>query len=368
MKFTQLHPYLTLTLVFLCVKLCHFTILYLTPSTFDLSTNIHVPYICSNENISKVLNKLRHWDAVYFVNLFEKGPRYEHEWVFSPFWWRLINLIPNHKFLNSIIITNLSQLLSSFMLFKLTSLKFIDNDNRIALKSSILFLINSIGIFGTAPYSENFNTLMIFTGLYLIEFSPYYLLSVVFFEIGFWTRSNTILLGIIYLVDFIKKRSLVPLVSGILFGIGIFYYNYLPYKEFCYSDSKPVWCDNLIPSLFSYSQAKYWNNGFLKYWTLNNLPNFLISIPEIYILVKSGLYFKNFKNLQNLVIINFSYLFIIIFFLNIQIVLRISTFMPLQFWYLSFLIEKNEGKLLITWMIVWNLLQCSLFAAFLPPA
>jgi phosphatidylinositol glycan class V len=376
-QFQYQNPFLTLTVVFITVKVIHLSIIYLTPTTFDLSSTIHVPYITSYPAISLVLQKLRHWDAVYFAHLFNDGPQYDHEWVFSPFWWRLIHYIPDtvfSRYVNAIIITNLSQLFSSFILYKYTLLKFTDNAGKISLRSSVLFLTSTIGIFGTAPYSENFNTLVTFIGLYILEISRLednafiYVTSSVFFEIAFWTRSNSILLGFIYFYDLITKLQKRALVSGILFGVGILYYNYLPYVEFCTGGSTRPWCHNKIPSLFSYAQSKYWDNGFLKYWTPNNIPNFLIAAPQVFLLSRSGLYFMKFKNLTNLVVINFLFLIIVTFFLNVQIILRISTFIPLQFWFLSSLIEKRQGSLWITYIIVWNLLQASLYAAFLPPA
>lgn len=90
------------------------------------------------------------------------------------------------------------------------------------------------------------------------------------------------------------------------------------YSRFCSQDAKRPWCDSSFPSVYSFVQEQYWwvsrvprafkvrdittvlnlnqvlslplllsrDVGFLRYWTLSQLPNFLLASP---VLILAGL-------------------------------------------------------------------------------
>ncbi|KAK1775088.1 GPI mannosyltransferase [Copromyces sp. CBS 386.78] len=49
------------------------------------------------------------------------------------------------------------------------------------------------------------------------------------------------------------------------------------------------WCTAVVPSIYTFVQKHYWNVGFFRYWTLPNIPLFLLAAPMLAILVKSAL-------------------------------------------------------------------------------
>lgn len=347
---------------FLVSKLIHVSLLRLTPTQFDLSTPG-----------STLLEKTIRWDAVYFNSLFAKGPQFEHEWVFGPLWAKTVFALSNFTNLPSLIVglilSNVAQLCSALVLYEYTMI-LSSGFSSIALKSSVLFLWSSMGVFGTVAYSENFAALWSIIGLYLREASflnqksSVYIFSSIFFTLAFWTRSNCIVLGAIYLYDLLTHQKKRSLFAGILLGIGVLASLYPPYSEFC--PGRP-WCNDLVPSLYSYAQKKYWNNGFMKYWTPNNLFNFIVASPIITLNFLASKHYYNTR-LQPIVISSALFLSIIIFFAHVQIIVRISSFLPLQFWYLAHEVTEGRGQYWVLYLTIWIPLQTILYAGFLPPA
>ncbi len=64
------------------------------------------------------------------------------------------------------------------------------------------------------------------------------------------------------------------------------FYLYQAYiaQRYCHAPTIDVsqrpYCSSLFPSVYSFVQWKYWNVGFLNYWTLQQAPNFLFALPS----------------------------------------------------------------------------------------
>lgn len=355
-----------LSLLFIIVRSIQLSLVYITPSQFDLSSR-HQQLI-SNEILNTILNNFIHWDAVYFHKSFNQGPGFEHEQVFGPLWWRFIKFIPNDgdNFIKATIITNILNYITMIIIYELTLLKF--KYDRKSYLSSIFFILSPQGIFSIVPYSENLSNFFIILGLY-IHYKTInrlnllgYIITSTLFGLSTLTRSNTIITGVIFLYDFISFHSISAFIGGIILFGSFILLNYLPYKEFC--PERGEWCLNTIPSIYSYAQGHYWNVGFLKYWTLNNLINFLLASPMIFLIYKSIIHTNDFK----LKILAVLHLILCVFFIHVQIILRISSFLPIIYWYLSDLIIQDKGKRWILYLIIWIPLQTTLYSSFLPPA
>jgi phosphatidylinositol glycan class V len=68
------------------------------------------------------------------------------------------------------------------------------------------------------------------------------------------------------------------------------YHNYSAYIAFCTSSHPASWCTNVPPFIYTHVQSTYWNVGFLRYWTLQQLPNFIISAPPLILLFTFSIY------------------------------------------------------------------------------
>lgn len=363
-------------------------IVYFAPDEFDTSSSIFFELYPSKSRYdtttTHILRKLAAWDSVYFLKLVMAGISYEHEWVFCPLWWRTMRVFKLrydwnvYDVLLSFIVANNIITLGICRITYALSYQ-VRKDKKFAYIASMLILVQPSGIFSTAPYSEPIVQLLCYTGLYLnilrtkgIENKLRYFASGVLFSIAFTIRSNAILYGIIYLHDIFFKRGriskLLAFATGSLLAATLAYMTYLPYAIYC--PERGEWCNSWSKSLVSYAQAKYWNNGFLKYFTSNNIPMFVIAAPQLILIALSGWKFYSWIGIRPIWLVSMIYLFLQFTTMHVQIVNRVSTFIPLHIWYVAHLLatDKKEGKWWVRWWIVWISLQTALFAMFLPPA
>ena len=413
-------PIWRLTKIFVLIKLLQLIIVYITTIRFDTSSEIIInaqlashqalveqwPKLPITTLITRIVNKFITWDIVYFSDLYVNDIKFEHQFVFCPNWWRLIKSIGPDNFYTrlivSVIVSNTCHYLSVLVLYMLTRDYLIRFQRREVLDrhselASILMIIAPAGIFLTSGYSEVFSNLLSFTAIYLhnksfnhqdfsqannksIRYVSMYVILGILTAYNFTIRANLVLLGVLYLYDLYEfvlvnqnwTQGTWAIITGSQIFLSIVNQNWISYRTFC--PQRGEWCENRIPSLFQYAQDHYWNVGFMKYWTPNNIPNFILASP---LLVIHGLAIRHYikelpkiKKIMPLVLINCLLMVGAIFFWNVQIFNRISSFLPLSYWYVGQLILEDDwrGRAMAYFMIIYGLLQTSLFAAFLPPA
>jgi len=138
------------------------------------------------------------------------------------------------------------------------------------------------------------------------------------------------------------------------------------------------------------------NVGLFRYWTLSNLPLFLLAAPMLTILIKSALWAFNFnpdqkadmltrgdKNagiahdtetfpiLRNLAVQQLLLALLTMTTAHVQIVTRISSAFPVWLWYAAVPTKERDSVLvrnLVRFMVIYSVIQGGLFASLLPPA
>ncbi len=216
------------------------------------------------------------------------------------------------------------------------------------------------------------------------------------------------------------------------------YHQNAAYLIFCTRISNPApWCESLPPFIYSYVQAKYWNIGFLRYWTVQQLPNFLLGAPPLILLFSFTVHYlrqalvprlrllalelssrpdhsptqtdksksKSDSEPENSIstggelaahnrplspshqrpssyspflrpsiaphaIHALALALLLLFASHTQIVLRLAASMPLTYWAAAWLLVErpHAGRLWVGWSVVWGVISCVLWGAFLPPA
>lgn len=171
------------------------------------------------------------------------------------------------------------------------------------------------------------------------------------------------------------------------------------YLQFCTDSNAPDWCSARLPLIYSYVQSKYWDVGLFRYWTIAQLPNFILAAPPLALLLwASSTHMKQhgFDKLSNIVhairsrrdkddpnesllvadqitphaIHAFVLCLILIFASHTQIALRLSSSLPFTYWAAARLwIEKPQfAKLWTGWSIIWSTISLVTWGLFLPPA
>lgn len=391
---SAMHLLAKVTWVFLSYKCVQLVLVALTPSTFDTSLEI----LLESDGKVPVLGKLLRWDAVYFVDLAVNGLKYEHQYVFCPLWWRIVRALPGTglkaKLLGSVVVSNAMHYVAVWLMMLVTRHYMARPSDAFTWYTGVAAVIAPAGIFLTAGYSENLGNVLTFLQMWLyanaftsdyrkgrwrrMRSKPMYMLSGLVLALNFMVRANSMFYGIFYIFDVVEavfydgdlKRGAWAVGCGLQLFAAIVGQSWWAYRQFC--PERGEWCRWRVPVLFSYAQKQYWNVGFLRYWLANNIPNFVVAMPVLYLNVLTMMHFvrelPKRPRLAPLLVVNGLTVAGALLFWNVQIINRVSSFLPLPYWYLASELERGRGRWWVMYMISYGLIQTVLFAAFLPPA
>ncbi|KLO18377.1 glycosyltransferase family 76 protein [Schizopora paradoxa] len=373
---------------------------------------------------------LLRWDAFHFVHIAKEGYAYEHEFAFfpgTPSLMRFVSglmaffgLTSDNGFENLLVggaIAGLASDTAIIVLYDLTNLIF--ESPSFAYLCSLLFLLSSSpATLRNAPYAEPFFAYFSFQGM-LFCAKKRWILASMFFSAASIFRSNGVMLCI-YLawgilvqpivskpgparISHIPVRTFVycaALCTLPLLSLG--YYQYYAYQSFCLPSPSRPWCSRTPPLVYTFVQAEYWNSGLFKYWTISQIPNFLLAAPVLILLFASSIY-----HAKNSLVLQFRLLLVgqppltrntepilqpavapyaihafvlsvtLLTSAHVQIALRLASSLPFTYWAAGNLwvrasrseaSDRNYGRWWTTWSIVWSLISLVLWSTFLPPA
>ncbi|KAL2162086.1 hypothetical protein VTH06DRAFT_7871 [Thermothelomyces fergusii] len=379
----------------------------------------------------RLVSRLTSWDALYFVSIARRGYLFEQEWAFGtglPFTVR--NLLrglthigvldrsaaggkPVPEALAGIAVANTAHLLSALVLYRLGQVVW--RDHVLSLVAALVHIISPAGLFLSAPYAESSYALLSFSGFLLFalscraEGSPtrrdvYTVAAGALFGLATAFRSNGILNGLPFAAEVLRHLHALPTskhpfdtvrrlmalgIGGVMVAAGSLGPQTAAYLRFCSgaSDALPrPWCHGYLPSVFTFVQQHYWNVGFLRYWTLSNLPLFLLAAPMLAILLKSGTDTLRGRSVpaadasagsarllslvRSAAAAEVLLAVLAITTYHVQIITRISSGYPTWHWWLAGRLVRGEkaGSRIVTFMVLYASVQGALFASFLPPA
>jgi phosphatidylinositol glycan class V len=332
--------------------------------------------------------------------------------------------------------------------------------NRIAFVTAALHVFSPAGIFLSAPYGESTFALLNFSGYLLFarsfsiteHVSPFQdlliLVSGLLLGAATTIRSNGLLNGLLFLEEAVRviysmrsglnptvvRRLVATGIGGIWIALGFLLPQYIAFREFCtgFSASQDttsrIWCERTLPSIYTFVQDHYWsvdpaakscwcanpvfrNVGFLRYWTLSNLPLFAIATPMLAILVASSAWAMDVnigssteirqvsrlapytarekRLLRSFAVPQFLLAVLAVSSYHVQVITRLSSGYFIWYLWLSVLLcgsslfprgsqhtktDSQMGRLeggstnIVRYIIVYAAVQAVLFSSFLPPA
>lgn len=203
--------------------------------------------------------------------------------------------------LSALLINTVSFLVALVSLTELTIRLTLNHQQKDASKSlqvggtvATLFMLNPASIFFSVSYSESIFAMLTFTG-YALYYSPGLSFLVILpWMAASYTRSNGCLISAWLLLQGIAAflqadRSLVRRLGSVAWHLMVAAAVVVPIlihdragdALHCQQgEIHPEWCEsNGGGSFYSYVQRKHWNVGFLRYYELKQIPNFLLAAP-----------------------------------------------------------------------------------------
>jgi phosphatidylinositol glycan class V len=179
---------------------------------------------------------------------------------------------------------------------------------------------------------------------------------------------------------------------------GFAWWQYSAWEQYCSSLRPEPWCSNPLPLIYSHVQSKYWYHlpllqlncrdvGFLRYWTTNQLPNFLLASPHLILstfavsqhLSTRNAYYTFLSNPLTPHILALAGMTTLLFTsMHVQIAARVLTSFPALYWYVAWnVVDDVQGVWVertrfweggVRGIVVFGCVGMVLYSAFLPPA
>ncbi|KAK7426574.1 ER membrane glycoprotein subunit of the GPI transamidase complex-like protein [Neonectria magnoliae] len=372
--------------------------------------------------------RLTRWDALYFVASAHRGYVYEQEWAFNAGLPALVRLLGGGFGSGSgsgsgvwepgvaIAVAHASHLVAVLALYRLTIV--VCADRRLAFVAAAIHIFSPAGLFLSAPYAESPFTCLSFVGDLLfalgVKAGPDSLrrnASVagagVVFGLATTFRSNGLFGGLPFAVEAVQcllafangpsfskiLRLVAPVLGGLFVAAGAIIPQAIAWMRYCGGNISEAelrpWCTRLIPSIYTFVQEEYWNVGFLRYWTPNQIPMFLLAGPMLTVLIKSGVDVfqepsrglrllvpgageQNRTFVRTLAVTQILLAVLAITNYHVQIISRLSSAYPVWYWWVaSCMMDKQRqswGYGIAVFIVMYASIQGGLFASFLPPA
>ncbi|KAJ9475495.1 GPI mannosyltransferase 2 [Pseudozyma hubeiensis] len=257
------------------------------------------------------------WDTIYFVaaaspsssttvGVHQGGYATEQSLAFQPGIVALLRIAgyvtpsldgawsPTAAILVITALANAAAVASPVLLYRL-SLK-VTRDAELAYTAALLSVFApSAGTTLTSPTPESFYSVASLLGMLSLETSNagvgwiQVASASIFFALATSFRANgTLLVGYFSFKLVSEARSSTPISAALKLALSTILsispnilFQTWAYGRFCLGEEQRPWCQDRLPSIYTFVQSHYWNVGFLRYWEVSQLPNFALAAPVL---------------------------------------------------------------------------------------
>ncbi|CAN6465191.1 unnamed protein product [Victoria cruziana] len=268
-------------------------------SPYDTSSSLNPPCLSPDPDaidhltwpvrwpaIGKAIEDSIVWDGVYFVRIAECGYEYEQTYAFLPLLPLCISLLARSVFAPFVPLLGFRAVLGlcAYVL------------------NNLAFCLASVYFY---RYSESLYAFLSVGGVYhLLRGSN--IRAVLLLSLSSSARSNGLLnagyfcfLAMHEASETVIQRKKIGLalqivsitiLQTVIISLPFIAFQAYGFYNICQrgpSDELRPWCKSRLPYLYGFIQGHYWDVGFLRYFQLKQLPNFLFASPTLLLAVRS---------------------------------------------------------------------------------
>ena len=244
--------------------------------------------------------------------------------------------------------------------------------------AGIMYRYNPANVFVLALYTESLFALLTFRGVNCVLRGER-VAGALWLAAAALVRSNGVL-GVLVFVPLVLGGEVV---KGALLGglvcVPSAAFQLWTFAKYCGEQqvrNRPPYCDTgAVWSVYSSIQARYWGVGLLKYWRLEQLPNFALAAPVL-VVSAVGLYrfwtsWRVRSRRWPLGVLEVLYvhwavcLAVSVLVLHVQVATRFMASCAPLYWELA-RTRGRQRKAVVLWLVIWQALGVVMFGLFYP--
>ncbi|KAJ2478632.1 ER membrane glycoprotein subunit of the GPI transamidase complex-like protein [Coemansia sp. RSA 2131] len=381
--------------------------------------------------LAQALRSLAHvvlrWDALYFVHIAGNGYVYEQEHAFFPLLPILMRTL-TQTVLRPLVAVGGEQAVLTVAGCIISSACFVAaavtlytlgqhtlRNERLAYIASLLFVFAPSNMFMSAVYTESLFAWLVFSAMLCVARQQHVAASL-WLCASTLCRSNGVMYAGYLVWNVVVRREAwigkrwtqvavkVAAAAGLVAvsALGFVGFQIYGYRTHCLQPLYPehpsrAYCDGFPATVYGFVQAEYWDVGFLRYYTLSQIPNFLLAAPMI-VLSIAGLYTYAAHDPVRLATLGWKrrpsldttslataflgdrllphiYLWALLLAvatttMHVQVITRMFSAVPAVFWFAAHLASKDWfTQCIVTgYFVGYGLVGVVLFSNFFPPA